>query len=413
MKRFGITDSFYSILITLLCGTPVSGHSQRLSYRPPLEKVLVILGQDMGATGGFAYPDNDGYLDHFDQVPAGFTTYTSINRLEGLTEKTNYGSGNVCAQCYLDNEKYNNSVVVLGLYMVNQLAEITNGSLDANIKKLGTWISAANRPVFVRIGYEFNASWAGYKPSDYIAAFRYLTDYWEEMGVLNFNTVWQSDGYGSSAQLLAWYPGDNYVDWMAYSHFDGKGEGIIALAKTRSKPVMIAEATPRMDLKTTDGATAIQGWFEPFFNTIQQNKGVIQAFCYINTNWEAQSMWKGGGWGDSRIQVNPEVQEFWINELLMDHYQFASSQLFETLSPFGTHHKELAQASFKLVKKGAFYLLKSDDDEPAFFVLYTTTGQKILEGKWPANTLFDFHLIDMQRYLLKLNVKSDQMIIKL
>lgn len=402
MISFDIKNRTLFIVVIFFIGLPFCGQSQRTNYRPKDNKVLFVIGQDMGATGGFPYPNNDGYVNHFEEVPAGFTSYTSINQLEGLTEKVNYGSGDVCAQCYLDNAVYKNSVVVLGLYLVNQLTNITNGSLDANIEKLGNWIIATNRPVFVRIGYEFNSSWAGYNSAEYIAAFQYLTDFWEEMGVDNFNTVWQSDGYGTSTQLQAWYPGDDYVDWLGYSHFDGKGEGIIQLAKKHSKPVMIAEATPKIDLKDVDGATGIKDWFMPFFDYIEQNSGTIQAFCYINCNWEVQSMWTGKGWGDSRIQMNDQVKTFWLNKLSEPQYLKATENLFSELAGETVGIQQAIDNSCFIVKRSLYGLLVQAKTQGMIsFQLYNLNGQLLRKGEIKDNSEF-FPSASKQQLILKL-----------
>ena len=40
--------------------------------------------------------------------------------------------------------------------------------------------------------------------------------------------------------------------------------------------------------------------------------------AYINTNWDKQSMWGPpygqGYWGDSRIQIDPEISARWLEE---------------------------------------------------------------------------------------------------
>ena len=118
MKRWFLAFGMSFLLITI-------GISQAL-FEPPEGKKLLILGQDMGAIGGFSAPNNDGYVDNIPLVPGGTTTYTSINNLEGLVSLVNYGSGDVCARCILQNETYSNSVLAIGLYMVGILDEINN-----------------------------------------------------------------------------------------------------------------------------------------------------------------------------------------------------------------------------------------------------------------------------------------------
>jgi hypothetical protein len=93
---------------------------------------------------------------------------------------------------------------------------------------------------------------------------------------------------------------------------------------------MIAEATPRADLKVGDGTAHWTSWFNPLFEKIYMHDR-IKALAYINVNWDSQSMWQGQGWGDSRVQVNEVIMENWQNEIQKDSWILASDSLFELL----------------------------------------------------------------------------------
>jgi hypothetical protein len=47
------------------------------------------------------------------------------------------------------------------------------------------------------------------------------------------------------------------------------------------------------------------------FKYINENSDVIRGLAYINANWDAQPRWGAphneGYWGDSRLEVNPEI----------------------------------------------------------------------------------------------------------
>ena len=52
--------------------------------------------------------------------------------------------------------------------------------------------------------------------------------------------------------MEAWYPGDEYVDWMGLSYFVQEADcggppfdELLAFAREHGKPVLVAEATPR------------------------------------------------------------------------------------------------------------------------------------------------------------------------
>jgi len=305
---------------------------QQNKFQPPEGKVLLIMGQDLGAIGGFSTPNNDGYVDHFEQIPAGFTTYTSLSKLEGLDSLADYGAGDVCARDILNNPKFDQTVLSIGLWLVGQLDDINTGKLDENIDKLSVWLKATNRPVYLRIGYEFNLPFNQYEPSAYKAAYKYLVEKMRDHGVDNVAYVWQSEGSGTKDEILEWYPGDEYVDWLSYSHFHNKGEGIIELAREKSLPVMIAEATPQGSFLTeVNGGEIWNEWYAPLFEHIEKHDDVIQALCYINTNWDAQSMWHDQGWGDSRIQVNSRVKSNWLSAISENYWLFQSDSLYSLI----------------------------------------------------------------------------------
>lgn len=324
----------YVIAIFLLAPTILSGqqssHKGAPKYAPPDGKKLLIIGQDLGAVGGLdTY--TDGYIDHITGIPAGVTTYTSLPSLSGLESKVNYGSGDVHAAAYLADDTFDNSAIVIGLYIVNQLDNIKSGNSDESIVDLATWIKNADRPVFLRIGYEFDGSWNDYDPEKFKAAWIYIVKKFDALQVRNVAYVWQSAGINTS-NIERWYPGDEYVNWMGYSHFDGPkpGQSIIDFAELHDKPIMIAEATPRVDLKTGSGSDHWTNWYEPVFDKIYNNDR-IKAFAYINVDWESQSMWTGQGWGDSRIQTNETVKSNWELELAKDYWIFGDESLFEIM----------------------------------------------------------------------------------
>ncbi|MBA7533571.1 hypothetical protein ES705_25812 [subsurface metagenome] len=301
-------------------------------YLPPENKLLLIIGQDLGAIGGFDSPNNNGYYENVEVIPGGVTSYTSISNLGGLYTLDNWGSGDVCGSCILNNTIYDNSIIAIGLWMVDILDEIIAGNYDENITQLGEWIELANRPVYLRIGYEFNQFYSDVPFSTYVQAYKHIVDVLHSNLVLNYATVWQSNGYGTKNELLQWYPGNEYVDWLGYSHFDGTGTGIIEIAREKNKPVLICEATPRgHDLETEDGETVWNNWFQPLFNHIGSNSDVIKGLAYINVDWDSQPMWSGQGWGDSRVEVNAYILDKWLSEITENKWLNGSPDLFTQL----------------------------------------------------------------------------------
>ncbi|MBL7112495.1 MAG: hypothetical protein ISS19_11220 [Bacteroidales bacterium] len=162
-----------------------SSHMGAAKYAPDDGEKLLIIGQDLYA---------DGYVDHLDQIPAGVTTYTGFPGLSGLEIKDNWGAGDVHAQAYINDSSFDNSAIVIGLHIVDQLESIRNGYSDFYIESLGDWIKKQNRPVFLRIGYEFDGSWNHYDPDEFIEAWIYMVKYFDGLDVRNIAYVWQSAG---------------------------------------------------------------------------------------------------------------------------------------------------------------------------------------------------------------------------
>jgi hypothetical protein len=278
-------------------------------------RTSLFVGQELGAVGGFADFDQ-GYADYVG-APAGVTIYTDIRYPNALAGRLDLGSGVLCGQCYLDNPRFDRSMIAIGLYMVDDLPNVVSGARDANITTLGNFIKQADRPVFLRIGYEFDGSWNHYNPTQYVQAFRRIMDRLHAQGVTNVVAVWQSSGYTTNpATLMQWYPGDDYVDWAAYSYFNQSNPslGMLGIARDHGKPVMIAEATPKRNLSLGDAVGHWNAWFAGFFQHIHANQDVIKAVAYINTRWFDQPAWTAG-WGDSRVQIRPEIKSRWVTEM--------------------------------------------------------------------------------------------------
>ncbi|MEO0899720.1 MAG: glycosyl hydrolase [Bacteroidota bacterium] len=335
---------------------------QLAKFEPETGKVLVFAGQDLASIGGLpGY--QDGYVDHF-STPAGITLYTSIGGgvtseampnggLEGVFDTYDNGNGPSNMVMVMNSEKFSNSTLAIGLSLVDQEKAVANGDLDSNIAKLGEFLlSLKERPVFLRIGYEFDGHlWNHYDKAAYLTAYKRIKDKLDAQGVKNTAYVWQSTGWVSDEyQLEEWYPGDEYVDWCGFSFFDRWKEAIMVdFARKKAKPVIIAEASPTIsdhmakfngDTKETilsnpqQAQEAWERWFIPFFETIESNPDVIKAIHYINCNWKVRPMWKENMTFkdvDARIQTSPMITEKWAKKMAEERYLNASENLFDHL----------------------------------------------------------------------------------
>ncbi|MEL6850619.1 MAG: glycosyl hydrolase, partial [Bacteroidota bacterium] len=210
---------------------PAPAQAALAKFEPPAGKCLLFVGQELEAIGGLeAY--SDGYYDHF-EAPGGFTMYTNFRPgdesfghiykgVDGVKTTDDWGDSPSNMSLQIADEDFAHSALAIGLELVNHTDEIAAGVHDSLILELGTFLqSLGRRPVFLRIGYEFDGhAWNHYNREEYLGSFHRIKDMYDSMGIDNIAYVWQCTGWGSDYEALeAWYPGDEYVDWCGYSHF--------------------------------------------------------------------------------------------------------------------------------------------------------------------------------------------------
>lgn len=312
-------------------------------FEPKNGEVLLFVGQELESIGGLETPYDDGYLDHFEK-PAGFTMYTNFapgdtsfgyvqKGLDGTWTTDDWGDSPSNLSLQLADDDFDGMALAIGLSLVNHEERVASGEHDSLVIAYGQFLKGLSpRPVFLRIGYEFDGHvWNFYDRAAYLKAYRRIKDTYDSMGVNNVAFVWQSTGWVSDEYLLEeWYPGDDYVDWCAYSFFSRWDEAkMIDFARKKGKPVFIAEATPAISdhmvkftghTKTTVLSNSQQAeeawnrWFAPLFKTIDENPDVLKAVSYINCNWRSHEMWKQNPTFqniDARLQTSQLVSSKW------------------------------------------------------------------------------------------------------
>jgi len=378
--QFGMFGTNNSLHVSAAANDQIAG-----KFMPPNGKSLFFIGQDEDAC--LKYTQSGLF-----QMPSGMTTYINLYTLEGLQGNIGYNGGSsismlwsklldrlLKAFCYKFGtgpsntqkiiEKHQTSVIAIGVYMTelnnsDGLDKITKGVYDKQIDELAKVIRNANRPVYLRLGYEAEGIWNNYDPIKYKAAWQYIVNRMRPQAS-NFVSVWQcaTSPYNERNRnnINDWYPGDDFVDWCGFSYFlpgkqDDLSNALLNFARHHNKPVLICESTPQSyDInKLTQGYVDFQGtkdtalitkakmpnqiweeWFKPYFQYIHDNSDVIRGVAYINQNWDSQSFWgypyKNGYWGDTRIQQNSAIVKLWNEELDSDYWLKGSATLFSQL----------------------------------------------------------------------------------
>ncbi|WP_299253403.1 glycosyl hydrolase, partial [uncultured Cytophaga sp.] len=475
MKRFysKVRSSIFSAISVVVLLLIISFGSAAQKYLPPPGKTLLIIGQDLASVSDYqnvtSLPALGGvtsYASLYDVAnPLAYYPYGGLGeKLDGtVAPDINWGAGplNTHNAAY----GFSNATLALGLYMTEDffpggLTQIANGTYDTEINRLATFLAATNKPVFLRIGYEFDGNWnTGYSnTTNYKNAYKHIVDLIRAKGT-NTMMVWQActspvdDIIENTHENISdWYPGDNYVDYMGYSWFLNTPlqfsltDEVIALARAKGKPVMACESTPQgYDLKNgtyryintmlggAPGTNPVSKtpnqiwdeWFKPYFKYIHDNSDVIKVVAYINANWDAQAKWASpypeGYWGDSRIQANATIQQKWIDEVSTSFWLNGSSSLFNTLLNTGTTGNTAPIVTFTsptstALTKGSSLLVKvtATDDDVVTGVTLSLNGsvlRKITTAPytWGVNAVTDPSLFNLAvgTYILKVEA-TDQ-----
>lgn len=216
------------------------------------------------------------------------------------------------------------SLTVDGKPSLHYEDDIATGALDTEIDAFLDALESIARPVYLRIGYEFNGlAWNGYQPETYKSAFIHIATKVRERG-LEVALVWDAAAAGTS-NIMAFYPGDAYVDWWGINWFHVSDLGnalsldMLAQAKEHEKPVMIGESSPA-GLGSKAGQERWNTWFAPYFQLIAENPQV-KMFCYINTDWTAYPdfpQWKS--WGDAQLQNDTTLTRLYREQMTSSRY---------------------------------------------------------------------------------------------
>jgi hypothetical protein len=302
-------------------------------FVPPPGKTLLIVGQTLGGIEEHvsSFPDQP--------LPGGWAAYWGIPSMEGVTSTRLSQHGDRQNHQELV-ERFPNTVLQSGLWMVGTwevARKAGDGEYDPVIRAFGAWVKGTDRPVYLRIGYEFDGPHNELDPEEYVRAYRRIVDLMREEGVENVAFVWHS--YAAPTYeghpISAWYPGDDYVDWVGISlfgHMYGARIGsdldaVLQFARQKKKPVMIAESSPTSGISSTNDY-AWTDWFVNYFSLIYERN--IKAVSFINEDWERFDF-PGTNWQDARLQNNERISAAWFMETNQERYLKQSHDLFEQL----------------------------------------------------------------------------------
>ena len=309
---------------------------RQTKFVPPEGKTLLIMGQTVEGITEYlgSFPDQP--------IPGGWSAYWGITEFKAVAESFFNSAGNTQNHQMLV-ERFPNTVLQSALWMVGHddvAKKAGRGDYDSVVKQYAAWAKTANRPIYLRIGYEFDGAHNALEPDEYVVAYRRIVDLLRAEGADNIAFVWHSCAYEpfKGYPLSAWYPGDEYVDWVGLSVFgqpyDGvdlnaEGDAVLDFAKTHRKPVMIAESNPIYGIEK-DSADVWDQWFVNFFSFIYSRN--IKAVSFINEDWQRVIISElSPGWTDARLYNNEQISRAWFRETGKGRYLKQSAELYEQL----------------------------------------------------------------------------------
>ena len=370
-----------ALLLVLLITAPAFAQSSR--FEPRDGRILVLAGQSVKAT-------EDYYALPLTPRPAGYSDYVSYDvgapykavspeaprryrGNDGLLEATNWGSGDQCVACKLRDPMFAQAVLNIGLYLAGpedssgrmcsgreecSIARLSRGAFDEQLTVFAEWLkSLGERPVFLRIGYEFDGPWNGYDAAQFKAAWKYIHRFFSQRGIDNVAYVFHSYGFATREVLERFFPepdeySDRYVDWIGYSYFQIFAEPVGAqerqFARDKGLKVFLGEVAPhtgdcarQIDLRR-DPELA-ERWMDNFFAHVSANKDVIRAIAYINEDWsdvEYAPQWQDasdqhcGGFfsrSNSRLNDSPRLEAYWAERIGAAPFLNAEADLYRLL----------------------------------------------------------------------------------
>lgn len=308
-----------------------------VTFEPPAGRVIHMAGQTReqfpdyvaGITGnGGACP-----------LPAGAAAYMALTH-DAFAGAVVIGENDTQDVPYLLSRDWPMALHLalwLGAY---ELEDIAAGRKDDLVRRMGRGITGARRPVFLRIGYEFDGPHNAYPPDKFVRAYRHIHGILRGTKVRNVAYVWHSFAnrktFGGN-DPAAWYPGDDCVDWVGVSFFgtdhpDMNRERLLEIARAKGKPVMICEASAIKDAphRGLSGGKYWEYWYVPFFEFIEKNPEV-KAFSIINCDWDSIPMFRDIGWGNALMTADEVVVERWREKMKDPRYLHSSGDLYGEL----------------------------------------------------------------------------------
>lgn len=232
--------------------------------------------------------------------PAGLVVYTTLvgsistKFIEGRTVED-------LGPFFKENSKMS-PVLILGIDK-SLYSRLQEGEFDEGLERIAYFIKSLDQPIYLALGVEVNSPMYKNNPGEFVNAYRYCADKIRSFDLPNLSLVWYVGGMNPSYEerdVMEWYPGDEYVNWLGTSMFkitsphfaektiftDSNYDRLLQIARAHQLPIMVVESSASTIIKDFDYKkdTLWDFWYKPFISFIEENKEV-KAVCHVTQNW--------------------------------------------------------------------------------------------------------------------------------
>jgi hypothetical protein len=180
--------------------------------------------------------------------------------------------------------------------------DIRQGRADAYIRSFARDVRDYGKPILVTLfASEFNANWiyatspranSELTTADFTQAWRRVVDIFDAVGATNVSWAWIVNAYAADPSqqpqidrdIGAYYPGDDYVDWVGVDVYDvglpNWMDGPYAFAVAHHKPVFVGEFGIRHEWSSLQ-PSQWQPWLASAFDYFESHPA-IKAISYFN-----------------------------------------------------------------------------------------------------------------------------------
>ena len=234
--------------------------------------------------GAFVNPSGSG------QSPASFSSFESMIRRPLAMDRIYANWDTALPTTQISWDIGNGIVPVLSIKArtnsgtIIPWSQIAAGLDDRAITAQAKALAAVKSPVVLAFNHEPELDTSNGTAASFVAAWRHYVTVFRSLGVTNvsFAAILLAKTYGSSA-IGSWYPGDNFVDWVAadgYNFYGCSGgtarwftfasifNGFNQFATAHARPALVAEWASTEDPSIpgrkaqwiSDAATTLQSW---------------------------------------------------------------------------------------------------------------------------------------------------------